>query len=178
MSINLGREIRFTVAGASVPKERVRVRVVTPKGKRPFAQLYTPAETRDYEARVAAAARTAWRVASFAHNLPVEPSTRPIELQITVYDAIPEGWPKWKQVAAARGDILPTGKPDLDNVTKAIADGMNGVVFKDDAQIATVDAVKLYTCDGGARVEVAVRENRRCASWITRIADLVLLRDR
>lgn len=164
-----GRTIRFTVTGAAIPKDRVRHRIVQPKGKRPFVQVYTPKETTDYENRVKAAARRAWGEA--------EPSLRPIELQVTIHVEIPESWPKWKREAATRGEILPTGVPDVDNVVKAISDAMNGVVYRDDGQVATVDAVKLYAAAGaGGFVEVAVRENYRCGSWISRILDLVLLR--
>ncbi len=165
-----GRTIRFTVTGAAIPKDRVRARIVTPKGgKRPFVQLYTPKETTDYENRVKAAAARAWGDA--------EPSLRPIELQVTIYAEIPESWSKWKREAATRGEILPTGVPDVDNIVKAVSDAMNGVVYRDDGQVVTVDAVKLYAAEGAeAYVEVAVRENYRCGSWITRLLDLVLLR--
>lgn len=164
-----GRTIRFTITGAAIPKDRVRHRIVTPKGKRPFVQVYTPKETTDYEQRVAKLARRAWGEA--------DPSLRPIELQVTVHVEIPSGWPKWKQEAATAGEILPTGVPDLDNVVKAVSDAMNGVVYRDDGQVSTIDAVKLYAPAGAAGyVEVAVRENYRCGSWITRLLDLVLLR--
>lgn len=164
-----GRTVRFTVTGDAIPKDRVRHRIVQPKGKRPFVQVYTPKETRDYELKVAARAKRAWGEA--------EPSMRPIELQVTVFVEIPTSWPKWKQEAATRGEILPTGTPDLDNVVKSLQDGMNGVIYRDDGQVATVDAVKLYAPQGVAGyVEVAIRENYRCASWISRLLDLVLLR--
>lgn len=163
------RTIRFTVTGAAVPKDRVRHRIVTPKGKRPFVQVYTPKETTDYEQRVRAIAKRAWGSA--------EPSDRPIELQVTIYVEIPESWSKWKREAAARGDILPTGVPDVDNVVKALSDAMNKTVYRDDGQVCTIDAVKLYAPVGTAGyVEVALRENWRCGSWITRLLDLVLLR--
>lgn len=164
-----GRTIRFTITGAAVPKDRVRARIVTPKGKRPFVQLYTPKETTDYEKRIEKLARRAWGEA--------EPSLRPVELQVTIYVEIPDSWSKWKREAATRGEILPTGVPDVDNVVKAVSDAMSGVVYRDDGQVATVDAVKLYAPDGTAGyVEVAVRENYRCGSWISRLLDLVLLR--
>lgn len=163
-----GRTARFILAGVAIPKDRVRHRIVQPKGRKPFVQVYTPAETRKYEERIAAAAKAAW---------PGEPSRRPIELQVTINVEIPEGWPKWKREAATRGEILPTGVPDVDNVVKSISDGMNGVVYADDGQVATIDAVKLYAPEGRRGfVEVAVRENYRCGSWISRILDLVLLR--
>lgn len=164
-----GRTIRFTMSGAAIPKDRVRHRIVQPKGKRPFVQVYTPKETRDYEERIAKRARRAWGEA--------EPSLRPIELQVTIHVEIPPGWPKWKREAATRGEILPTGVPDVDNVVKAISDAMNGIVYRDDGQVATIDAVKLYAPEGtDSYVEVAVRENYRAGSWITRLLDLVLLR--
>ena len=164
-----GRTVRFTITGAALPKERVRARIVTPKGKRPFVQLYTPKETRDYEERIQKLARRAWGDA--------ETSLRPIELQVTIHVEIPAGWPKWKREAATRGEILPTGVPDVDNIVKAVSDAMNGVVYRDDGQVATVDAVKLYAPEGAdGFVEVAVRENYRCGSWISRLLDLVLLR--
>ena len=72
-----GRTVRFTITGAALPKERVRARIVTPKGKRPFVQLYTPKETRAYEERIQKLARRAWGDA--------EPSLRPIELQAVSY---------------------------------------------------------------------------------------------
>jgi Holliday junction resolvase RusA-like endonuclease len=164
-----GRTIRFRLGGTAAPKERVRHRLVRPKGKPAFVQVYTPAETVNYEKRVAETARRAWGDAA--------PTRRPVELQVTVYLEIPNGWPRWKQEAAARGEIAPTGKPDLDNYVKAIADGMNGTVYTDDAQICAIDAVKLYAPQGSrGYVEVSVRENYRCGSWIARILDLVLLR--
>ena len=166
---NPGRTIRFTVTGAAVPKDRVRARIVTPKGKKPFVQLYTPKETQAYEDRIKRLAKRAWGDA--------EPSLRPIELQVTIFVEIPSSWSKWKREAATRGEILPTGVPDVDNVVKAISDAMNKIVYRDDGQVCTVDAVKLYAPEGAeGYVEVAVRENYRCGSWIDRLLDLVLLR--
>ena len=40
-----------------------------------------------------------------------------------------------------------TSKPDLDNLVKLV-DGLTGVVWRDDAQIAEVQAVKLYDQHG------------------------------
>jgi Holliday junction resolvase RusA-like endonuclease len=164
-----GRTVRFRLAGAAAPKERVRARIVTPKGKRPFLQWYTPKETVAYEERIKAIARRAWGDA--------EPSRRPIELQVTVHVEIPSSWSKWKAEGATRGEIAPTDDPDLDNIVKAVSDAMNGVVYADDAQVIAVDAVKLYAPQGSPGwIEVAVRENWRAGGWIKRLADFVLLR--
>ena len=39
-----------------------------------------------------------------------------------------------------------TKKPDDDNITKGIQDGMNGVLFNDDAQVALLEVGKFYQC--------------------------------
>lgn len=39
-----------------------------------------------------------------------------------------------------------TKKPDADNITKGIQDGMNGVLFNDDAQVALLEVGKFYQC--------------------------------
>jgi Holliday junction resolvase RusA-like endonuclease len=36
-------------------------------------------------------------------------------------------------------------KPDIDNLTKIIFDALNGVAWKDDSQIATLTAYKIYS---------------------------------
>lgn len=162
-----GREIRFTLSGEAVPKERARARIVTPKGRKPFIQHYTPAETVKFEKRVKALAAKHW------HG---EPSLRPIELQITVHTEIPDSWPAWKREAASKQQIVPTAKPDLDNVVKAISDALNGVCYRDDAQIFSIDPLRIYAeagCTG--YIEVCVRENWRCSGSITRKDELVLL---
>ena len=38
----------------------------------------------------------------------------------------------------------PATRPDLDNYIKAICDGANGIIWKDDAQIVFIEASKTY----------------------------------
>ena len=42
-----------------------------------------------------------------------------------------------------------TKKPDDDNITKGIQDGMSGVLFNDDAQVALLEVGKFYQCVKG-----------------------------
>jgi Holliday junction resolvase RusA-like endonuclease len=44
-------------------------------------------------------------------------------------------------------------RPDIDNIVKAILDGLNGIVFADDASVAQLVASKEY---GEERVEVQI----------------------
>lgn len=43
-----------------------------------------------------------------------------------------------------KGDILPTKKPDSDNIIKIILDALNGVCYHDDAQIYSINFEKKY----------------------------------
>ncbi len=52
------------------------------------------------------------------------------------------------------GQLHPTKKPDLDNVQKAIYDGLNGVVWKDDVQVVKAVVGKRYGETPGVRVKV------------------------
>jgi Holliday junction resolvase RusA-like endonuclease len=47
-----------------------------------------------------------------------------------------------------RGDIPPTKKPDLDNVVKSVLDSLNGIAYKDDAQVCELIVSRVYfRCD-------------------------------
>lgn len=48
----------------------------------------------------------------------------------------------------------PTSRPDLDNYIKGVLDGMNEVVFRDDAQIIHLIASKIYADKPGIVVTV------------------------
>lgn len=54
------------------------------------------------------------------------------------------------------GDVIPVKKPDIDNIAKAVLDGLNGHAFADDKQVAALTVRKLY--DSTPRVEVKVEE--------------------
>ena len=43
------------------------------------------------------------------------------------------------------GTILPSRKPDIDNVLKVVLDALNGVAYKDDSRVVAVTARKIYS---------------------------------
>jgi Holliday junction resolvase RusA-like endonuclease len=52
---------------------------------------------------------------------------------------------------------LPTVKPDLDKLIRAVLDGLTGIVWRDDAQVVTLIAKKRYLTTAGAEyVEIRV----------------------
>lgn len=113
----------------------------TPQGKgrprfvRSTGRVYTPAKTQKYEAALKDAA-----VKEMGQRSPM---TGPLEVSMLAQFEAPTSWPKRKQHAALRNEIMPTGKPDADNLVK-ILDALNGVVWEDDAQVVTATVRKRY----------------------------------
>jgi Holliday junction resolvase RusA-like endonuclease len=131
----------FVIEGEPIAKGRPRI---STRGG--FARAYTPEKTRRFETVVAERARAAIG--------PIDPYSGPVELEAHFCIAIPKSWPKRKKLAALEGRRHPQGKPDLDNYLKALADGMNGVVYVDDSQIVRLRLSKKYSDEPGIAVTV------------------------
>lgn len=74
--------------------------------------------------------------------------------QVNAYFGVPQSWSAKKRAAALAGAVRPTKRPDADNIIKML-DGLNGVVFDDDAQIVSAIIEKHYSDRPRLRVEVA-----------------------
>jgi len=66
---------------------------------------------------------------------------------------VPASWSARRQRLAIAGGLMPTTKPDKDNVIKAVYDGCNGVVWRDDVQVVDGVQRKRYSATPGVRVE-------------------------
>jgi Holliday junction resolvase RusA-like endonuclease len=109
---------------------------------------HTPEKTVNYEGMVALAASQAMGVAD-ANLL-----AGPLAMSFMAVFPIPKSWSKKRVLANDTRPEFVTKKPDLDNLAKSLADGMNGVVYGDDAQIAQFSMMqKVY----GARPGVVVK---------------------
>lgn len=108
--------------------------------------MFTPAKTVSYEGLVAHAAHIAMAGRQLL-DVPVTVAMR-IECQV------PASWSAKKQRMALAGEIRPGTKPDVDNVIKAVNDGLNGVVWRDDALVCELHVRKLYSATPGVVVEV------------------------
>ena len=107
------------------------------KGRPKFTKTghaYTPQKTRDYEDAVRLIARRCVK----------SPMTGQISVAIDFYLAIPKSWSEAKKIRAWNDEIYPTGKPDLDNLGKAILDACNGILYDDDKQIVSLTMRKYY----------------------------------
>ena len=109
------------------------------KGRPRFGggRAYTPKKTKDYEQLLAAAARFEMDQAR------LEATELPCKMLILAQFAIPKSWAKWRQQAAQLGEYTP-GRPDIDNVAKAVLDAFNGIVYVDDAQVFDLQVKKTY----------------------------------
>ena len=139
----MSHQIAFTIPGEPVAKGRARAFVRAGR-----VAHYTPAKTENYEARVAIFARQA-----MAGALPLAGA---VSLSVVARFSIPAAWSKKRKQAAAEGREHVTKRPDLDNVLKAIKDGMNGIAWLDDSQVVhLVDCRKVYSEQPGVDVIVA-----------------------
>lgn len=108
---------------------------------------YTPKKTSDYEAQVKAIAQSA---------MTREPLETPLAAFLYFRLPIPKSYPKKRIAACLAGSERPIKKPDLDNLAKSVLDGLNGVVYLDDAQLVSLHITKVYDHNPG--VDIMVRE--------------------
>jgi Holliday junction resolvase RusA-like endonuclease len=73
-----------------------------------------------------------------------KPLTGALLLSLRIFKAVPKSWSKKKRAEALGGDLLPTSRPDLDNIVKLVADALNGIAYADDAQITELDVKRMY----------------------------------
>lgn len=107
---------------------------------------YTPGPTKAWEEAAAVIARAAMRGA------PVEEGA--LYVYVRAWMPIPVSWSKKKQLAATMGIVRPTVKPDGDNILKIVGDALNGVVWKDDAQLVEQTIVKAYARETSVVIHV------------------------
>jgi Holliday junction resolvase RusA-like endonuclease len=112
--------------------------------------VYTPAETTAYEKQLKWLGKIA-----MSNRKPLE---GPISVIVQAGYPIPASWSQRKRAEAARGEILPVVKPDLDNIAKTL-DGLNEVVWKDDAQIVSLLVRKHYSLTPDVKIEIYVASN-------------------
>lgn len=112
----MNEQYRFRIDTPPRVKQRPRM---TRRGR-----VYTPQQTHDYEKAVAA-----------FYDGPMFDG--PVSLTICMYDT--HSTVTIRQVEKPKRYI----RGDLDNLVKAIADGLNGAAYKDDRQVVRLNARKM-----------------------------------
>ena len=129
--------IVFDIPGKPYAKKRVKA---TARGG--FARVYDPKENVSFE-------RSLGMIALPHFQVPLE---GPVRLSFVATVAPSKSWPK-KKLAATVGQYH-TQKPDLDNIEKAIKDGLNRIAWADDSQVAEVRKRKVWGLDEGTSIMI------------------------
>ena len=135
--------VSFVIKG--IPKVKQRPRFATRNGK---VLTYTPKTTATFENLVKLKAEK-----EFAR-----PLTGTIRLAIRFHLPRPKRmiW-KTKPMPEAYSDK----RPDIDNLAKSVIDGLTGIAFKDDGQIADLHVTKKYHAGDNEPKTIVIVENVR-----------------
>lgn len=119
----------FTVPGKPQGKARART---TKTG-----HTYTPEKTVMYEKVVKQC---------FMESQPRQTwfDGEPLAVNIYARFSIPKSKTKREKLRMMQGYVMPTVKPDADNIAKIICDALNGVAYYDDTQICRLQVIKEY----------------------------------
>jgi Holliday junction resolvase RusA-like endonuclease len=126
-------KVTFNVLGSPQGKGRPKF---SNRGK--FVSVRTPDETVLYENLIRTEYRRQCGDVSFADN-------DMIGLTVIAHYGIPASASKRNRTAMETGEIRPTKKPDADNVLKVVGDSLNGIAYRDDAQVVDALIKKFYS---------------------------------
>ena len=124
--------VSFYVEGQPVPKARART---VRKGGKTWS--FTPKRVAEWEKAVSVEAEKFFE----------EPLNGPLGIELTFYMRRPK---------SRRKETWVSTTPDLDNLEKAVLDGLSGVVYTDDRLVVWKRSEKRYVISGVPRVEVLV----------------------
>lgn len=134
--------VSFTIPGEPQGKGRPRFKKV---GN--YTKTYTPEKTVAYENLVKLEYQAQCGVKRFADGAM-------LDMRILAFYAIPKSASKKKRAKMLNDELLPTKKPDMDNIIKVIADGLNKIAYHDDAQIVHAEVSKYYSDEPRVFVEI------------------------
>ena len=123
---------KFVVEGKPQPKERPR------KGKN--GGFYTPKKTKDYETLVGWYARNAYKG---------NPSEKAIIVELNIFFKLPQRTTEIEGAYCMK-------KADVDNISKSVLDGLNGIVWLDDKQVVELIVRKYWHTE--SKIEVEIKE--------------------
>lgn len=141
-----GRFVTFTVAGVAIPAGSKRA-FFKKGGGRPIVTDDNP-RTKSWQGRVADAATEAMDGPLLAG---------PLELILTFTVPRPQGhYGTGRNAGTVRqsAPLFPVVKPDVTKLVRAVEDALTGIVWRDDAQVISQHASKVYGEPASCAVEV------------------------
>ena len=131
--------ISFIIPGDPKAQERPRF-----FRHRKFVGAYDPIESATFKQKVA----------FFARQAGVTASSNAVAIKIKFFFRRPKCLMRKRDSEAA---IVCMKRPDIDNLIKAAADGLNGIAYHDDGQIWAIEAEKWYHEKSGVqRTEIEI----------------------
>ena len=107
-------------------------------------RAYTPRKTKQYEEHIARYYEGGCLAgAVFVH--------------IIAFMPIPKSYTKAQKNAIRCKFLLPTKKPDADNIGKVVMDALNGIAYEDDKQVVDLHVVKEYS-ENKTGLEITIGE--------------------
>lgn len=82
----------------------------------------------------------------------------PLDLRVLAYYPIPASGSKKRIREMEEGTVRPTKRPDGDNLLKVVADSLNQLAYRDDAQVVDSQVRKFYSRQ--PRVEITIQSAR------------------
>jgi len=117
----------FEVIGIPIPQQQVRF------NKR-SGHIYNPSTNDIHQLQ--------WQIRPYA---PQEPLLGPVEMHLTFYLPIPKSSTAKAKIQMLNGVILPTKKPDFDNLAYLVTNALKGIAYGDDAQVTDCIIRKRYS---------------------------------
>lgn len=118
-----------TVMGEPVPQGRPRL-----CGRGRFVRAYDPPKSKAYK-----------QLIKDTIEHPKQIAEVPLLFELNIYRKIQKSGSWQSRQDKKNGLILPTTKPDVDNVLKGVMDALSGIVWKDDNQVCDVICRKRYS---------------------------------
>lgn len=122
-------KISFEIPGKPMGKARPRMNTYT-------GRAYTPKQTISYENLVKYIFINEFRE--------FKPFESPVRAKITAIFEPAQSYSKKKRLMLLSSKFNYTSKPDTDNIAKIVLDSLNGLAYKDDAQITRLEVEKSY----------------------------------
>ena len=121
--------ICLKVLGVPIPLARPRARKIGS-----FVSIYD-SQTQEKQ-------QVTWQI---RHEYSEKPLSFPLSVDILFALPIPKQTSKVRTRNMLEGIIVPSKRPDIDNLVKFILDCLNGILFDDDSQIIALSARKIYS---------------------------------
>ena len=109
-------------------------------------RMYDPKKTADFKKQL-------HLLALAKHVVPLQEA---LSVEIWFYRQIQTSISKKERLRRTTGQVRPTVKPDTDNYIKSTLDALNGILWRDDAQIVDLTAHKFYS--DNPRIEIELEE--------------------